>query len=335
MTLDTFKAHELFSNGKTKWLITGAAGFIASHLLENLLALGQQIVVFDNFSTGSAHNIELVKSKFSDDIWNKNCTIIEGDIRDEAACAHACKDVDIVLHHAAIGSVPQSLDQPVYVDSINVGGFVNMINAAANADVKRFIYASSSAVYGDNDFGINHENQPLNPQSPYAVGKYANELYAASLGQYRGLDTIGFRYFNIYGDRQDPNGAYAAVIPKWIDSMLNKHDVIIHGDGETYRDFCHVNDVVQANFLAACVRNPDAVNQVYNIASGTKSSLNQLFSTLRDATNMPCEPIYGAPRPADIRISCASIQKAKTVLGFAPQYSLETGLKQTVKSYKN
>jgi UDP-N-acetylglucosamine/UDP-N-acetylgalactosamine 4-epimerase len=324
--------HPLFTDKRMTWLVTGAAGFIGSHLLENLLQAEQKVVALDNFSTGHQNNIKFVQSSLPHHLWN-NCTVIEGDIRDQNLCACACAGVDIVLHHAAIGSVPQSLEEPSYVDSINVGGFVNMISAASAARARRFIYASSSAVYGDNENLINRETQILNPQSPYAVGKYANELYAASLGQYFGLETIGFRYFNIYGTRQDPNGSYAAVIPKWIDAMTHDRDVCINGDGETYRDFCHVHDVVQANFFAAITENSAAVNTVYNIASGEKSSLNQLYSHLCAEINVTKPPVHKPVRPADIRISCADITKAKTMLGFAPTYSLRTGLKKTIDYY--
>lgn len=312
------------------WLVTGCAGFIGSHLVQFLLENGHLVTGLDNLSCANGQNLDILSQQLGDDAWSR-FTFIEGDIRNQADCLRACENADYVLHDAAIGSVPKSFDDPILVDSVNVNGFLNMMTAAATCKVRRFVYASSSAVYGNNEFPANREDQPLFPASPYAVSKYANELYARTLGGHLGLETVGLRYFNIYGSRQDPNGAYAAVIPKWIDAMRKGEDIRIFGDGETYRDFCYVGDVVQANILAATTRNPDAVGNVFNIASGQKISLNDLFAILKDCTGYDGLPVHSPERSGDIRVSCADIDKVKSVLGFVPSLSLSEGLSRIVR----
>ncbi|MCK5285520.1 MAG: NAD-dependent epimerase/dehydratase family protein [Alphaproteobacteria bacterium] len=320
-------------NNKKIWLVTGSAGFIGSHLVEHLLQMNQKVIGLDNLSACGSKNLDILRQSLSADCWER-FTFIRGDIRDFEICIKACQNTDYILHHAAIGSVSKSLENPVLVDSVNVGGFLTLFTAAAQCKVKRFIYASSSAVYGDTTQQPNKEDQPLSPQSPYAVGKYANELYAAALGEHYALETIGLRYFNIYGSRQDPNGSYAAVIPKWVEALTKNRCVEIYGDGETVRDFCHVSDVVQANILAATTNDNEAVDAVYNIASGQKTSLNELFSLLRKNITSNTAPVYKSPRPADIRTSCANISKAAKDLSFKSTVDLEDGLKKIIKIYQ-
>lgn len=327
------ETHDDIRKTPQTWLVTGSAGFIGSHLLETLLRLEQRVVGLDDLSACGRKNLDHLNAVLPPDIWNR-FMFIKGDVRDPESCAAACKGVDFVLHHAAIGSVPRSLEDPVNVDRVNVGGFVTMLSAAAAQGVKRFVYASSSAVYGDSGARPNREDQPLAPQSPYAAGKYANELYAATLGTHQGLETIGLRYFNIYGPRQDPDGAYAAVIPKWVTSLRTGVPVTIHGDGETIRDFCHVDDAVRANILAATTRNANAINRVYNIASGQKTSLNALFALLREQAAPGAMPLYGPERPGDIKISQAAIDQAAEFLGFRPAVSLESGLRSLLTCHE-
>ncbi len=258
------------------WLVTGVAGFIGSHLLETLLGLGQQVVGLDNFATGYAHNLEQVRAAVGEAAWAR-FRFIEGDIRDFEACTAAVEGVDYVLHQAALGSVPRSIEHPRLYHDVNVTGFVNMLEAARSAGVARFVYASSSSVYGDDPHLPKVEAQIGKPLSPYALTKSMNEQYAHLYATVYGYPSIGFRYFNVFGPRQDPKGAYAAVIPRWIDALLHGEPCVIHGDGETSRDFCYVANVVQANLLAATTDNPDALDRVYNVAVGERTTLNELF----------------------------------------------------------
>src|SRR5689334_22601234 len=300
---------------KRTWLVTGVAGFIGSNLLEALLSLGQDVVGLDNFSTGFQHNLDQVEAAVGPEAWSR-FRFIEGDIRDLDTCREACAGVEVVLHEAALGSVPRSIDDPLTSHACNVTGFLNMLVAARDAGVKRFVYAASSAAYGDWPGLPKVEETIGRPLSPYGAGKYMNELYADVFGRCYGLETVGLRYFNVFGPRQDPDGAYAAVIPKWIAAMLRGETVYINGDGETARDFCFIDNVVQANILAATARNPEAVNRVYNVALGDQTSLNELFGYLRDLleardATFECAPaVYRDFRPGDVRFSRADISKA-------------------------
>lgn len=311
----------LLAGKKYTWLVTGAAGFIGSHLARTLQTFGQTVKAMD---------ITLPSNQFESGIH-----FMQADIRNMAACREACRDVDFVLHHAAIASVPKSMEEPVFADSVNVGGFISVMQAAAEQRVKRFIYASSSAVYGDSQTAVNVEDQELYPMSPYAVGKYANELYAQSLGAHYKLDTVGFRYFNIYGAGQDPNGAYAAVIPKWICSLIDDRPIEIFGDGSNSRDFCHVSDIVQINILAALTQDEKALNTVYNVGSGKATTLNNLLKMLQDLTGLQGSVFYRSARAGDIKNSRAAIDKARALLGFDPQISLREGIGKTAASYQS
>ncbi len=313
--------------GQFCWLVTGVAGFIGSHLAQGLLSAGQKIVGLDNLSSGKLSNITHIKD-------NPNFTFIEGDIRDQETCVKACKGVDYILHHAAIGSVAKSIEDPVLVDQVNNGGFINILLAAHKHNVKRVVYASSSAIYGEKGGGLRHEGELPEPLSPYAVSKCANEHYARALSNTHNVEAVGLRYFNIYGSRQDPNGAYAAVIPKWINSMLNDEAIEIFGDGKTMRDFCYVADVVRANILAATSDLCKGDSPVYNIASGKSTDLNQLFSVIKDITGYKGNAAYKDFRVADIRVSCADISKAREELGFKPLTSFRDGILQTVRWYE-
>ncbi|HEY8095794.1 MAG TPA: SDR family oxidoreductase, partial [Methylobacter sp.] len=320
------------------WLITGVAGFIGSNLLETLLKNGQRVLGLDNFSTGHKSNLEEIRSAVTEEQW-VNFRLIEGDIRDPKICNEACIGVDYVLHQAALGSVPRSLNDPVATNSVNIDGFLNMLVAARDAKVKRFVYAASSSTYGDHPGLPKVEDVIGKPLSPYAVTKYVNELYAEVFALNYGFRSIGLRYFNVFGPRQDPNGAYAAVIPKWIASMIRNEPVYINGDGETSRDFCYIANVVQANLLAATTDNQDAVNQVYNIAVGDRTTLNQLFEYLR--TNLAAQfthlqefqPTYRDFRAADVRHSLADISKAKSLLGYQPNHRVSEGLAEAMAWY--
>lgn len=323
---------------KKVWLITGVAGFIGSNLLEELLLLGQRVVGLDNWATGKQANLEEVRSIVGERQW-QNFTLIEGDIRSLADCRTACSGVDYVLHQAALGSVPRSLEDPVTTNEVNVTGFLNILTAARDASVRRFVYAASSSTYGDHPSLPKVEEHIGKPLSPYAVTKYVNELYADVFARCYGFDTIGLRYFNIFGRRQDPNGAYAAVIPKWFSALLRGETVYINGDGETSRDFCYIDNAVQANLLAACVPNKDALNQVYNVAIGGCMTLNELFALIRSNLVMVCPevqaatPSYRGFRAGDVRHSLADISKAQRLLGYAPSYSVVEGLRQAAKWY--
>ncbi len=319
------------SSNQFTWLITGAAGFIGSNLVEALLRLNQKVVGIDNFLTGYRHNIEEVLSSVGSDL-KSNFTFYEADIRSLEDCHKAVAGVDYVLHHAALGSVPESIKSP---DAVNVSGFVNMLLAARDAGVKRFVYASSSSVYGDLKTLPAIEDKTGNLLSPYAVSKYTNELYAKVFADCYGLQTVGLRYFNVFGSRQDPKGAYAAVIPLWIEALLSGRQAFINGDGENTRDFCYIEDVVQANVLSALTKNNQTINQVYNIAVGEQTSLNQLFNIIREGLNLSFDikPAYRAFREGDIKHSLADIEKAKTFLGYRPNYHVKEGLELALKWY--
>jgi UDP-N-acetylglucosamine 4-epimerase len=320
------------------WLVTGVAGFIGSNLLEALLEKGQHVVGLDNFSTGFRHNLDQVEAAVGPDKWAR-FRFIEGDIRSLDTCREACEGVDIVLHEAALGSVPRSIDDPIASHESNVTGFLNMLVAARDATVKRFVYAASSAAYGDHPALPKVEETIGRPLSPYGAGKYMNELYADVFGRCYGMETIGLRYFNVFGPRQDPDGAYAAVIPKWIAAMLRGEPVYINGDGETARDFCFIENVVQANILAGTVQDPEAVNKVYNVALGEQTSLNQLFKSLnellsaRDDSFRGTPPVYRDFRAGDVRFSRADISKAKRHLGFKPTCKVHDGLERAIEWY--
>ncbi len=320
------------------WLVTGCAGFIGSNLIESLLQRGQKVVGLDNFSTGFQHNLDQVEAAVGRETW-KRFRFIEGDIRSLDTCREACKGVDYVLHEAALGSVPRSIDDPIASHESNVTGFLNMLVAARDARVKRFVYAASSAAYGDHPGLPKVEEIIGRPLSPYGAGKHMNELYADVFGRCYGLETVGLRYFNVFGPRQDPDGAYAAVIPKWIAAMLRGETVYINGDGETARDFCYIDNVVQANILAATADNAEAVNRVYNVALGDQTSLNQLFASLaellaaRDASFDCAPPVYRDFRPGDVRFSRADISKATNLLGFKPTVRVDDGLERALDWY--
>jgi UDP-N-acetylglucosamine 4-epimerase len=319
------------------WVVTGVAGFIGSSLLEDLLALGQKVVGVDDFSTGHRSNLEDVLGKPSRGV--PQFRMIEGDIRDLETCLHACEGADYVLHHAALGSVPWSIDDPLRTNSVNVDGFVNMLVAAKDAGVQRFVYASSSAVYGDTPTNPQVEEALGRPLSPYAASKTTNEAYAIAFEMSYGLQTVGLRYFNVFGRRQDPAGAYAAVIPRWIASLLRDERCHIFGDGETTRDFCYVANVVQANLLAATVPLESATGRAYNIACAESISLNQLFRVMRDqlAIKHPrfaaMVPQHDAFRPGDIRFSCANIDAARRMLSFSPTHTVAEGLAEALEWY--
>lgn len=319
------------------WLITGVAGFIGSNLLETLLKLGQKVVGLDNFATGHQHNLNEVKSLVSSEQWN-NFTFYEGDIRNLDDCQKACSDVDYVLHQAALGSVPRSIADPITTNAANITGFLNMLVAARDAQVKSFTYAASSSTYGDHPALPKVEENIGNPLSPYAVTKYVNELYAEVFARTYGFKAIGLRYFNVFGKRQDPNGAYAAVIPKWTAAMIQNEEVFINGDGETSRDFCFIENTVQANILAATTTNEDAKNQVYNVAVGDRTTLNDLFNAIKQALNENGvsyikEPISRDFRAGDVRHSQASVEKIQTLLGYKAQYVISEGVDLAMKWY--
>jgi UDP-N-acetylglucosamine/UDP-N-acetyl-alpha-D-glucosaminouronate 4-epimerase len=321
------------------WLVAGVAGFIGSNLLEALLLLDQRVAGLDNFSTGTKKNLEEVRALVSSSQWGR-FRFMEGDITDLAICRQACAGVDVVLHQAALGSVPQSLNDPLGCHKSNVTGFLNMLVAARDAKAQRFLYASSSAVYGDDPQLPKVEDKLGKPLSPYAATKLMNEIYADAFARAYDFGSIGLRYFNVFGPRQDPGGAYAAVIPKWIAALLKREPVYINGDGETSRDFCFIENVVQANLLAATTANAEAVNQAYNIALGERTTLNQLFqiivSSLRrqDESLTDQKPIYQDFRPGDVRHSVADIGKARRLLGYMPARAIQEGLELAMDWYR-
>lgn len=320
------------------WLITGVAGFIGSNLLETLLKLDQIVVGLDNFATGYQHNLDEVKGCVSEAQWS-NFNFIEGDIRQFADCQTACTGVDYVLHQAALGSVPRSIVDPITTNDTNISGFLNMLTAARDAHVSSFSYAASSSTYGDHPGLPKVEENIGNPLSPYAVTKYVNELYADVFARSYGFKAIGLRYFNVFGQRQDPNGAYAAVIPKWTASMIAGDDVFINGDGETSRDFCFIDNTVQANILAATA--PDeAKNQVYNVAVGDRTTLNDLYAAIQvalfeNSIRYEKSVVYREFRAGDVRHSQASIAKIQQALGYAPEYPIAEGIQLAMRWYVN
>lgn len=324
------------------WLVTGAAGFIGSNLVESLLRLGQQVTGLDNFATGHRHNLEMVREAVGQEAWSR-FSFIEGDIRNTDDCARACAGaagggVDFVLHQAALGSVSRSIDNPITSNEVNVTGFLNMLVAARDAKVKRFVYAASSSTYGDHPDLPKIEDRIGSPLSPYAVTKYVNELYANVFGRTYGMESIGLRYFNVFGPRQDPNGAYAAVIPQWVAALIRNDELRINGDGETSRDFCYIDNVVQANLLSA-LAGGEAANQVYNVAVNDRTSLNQLYGMMRELLRERFphldahQPQYVDFRRGDVRHSQADITKAATLLGYQPTHRIGEGLQQAMAWY--
>jgi UDP-N-acetylglucosamine 4-epimerase len=350
---DTLKTRLM--NEQHTWLITGVAGFIGSNLLETLLKLNQRVVGLDNFATGHQHNLDEVQTLVEPSQW-VNFRFIQGDIRNLDDCKKAMTfyhsgagdnsandngiDVEYVLHQAALGSVPRSVEDPINTNSANITGYLNMLVAARDAKVKRFVYAASSSTYGDHPDLPKVEDKIGKPLSPYAVTKYVNELYAEVFGKTYGLQCMGLRYFNVFGPRQDPDGAYAAVIPKWIASMIKNEPVYINGDGETSRDFCFIENVCQANLLAATSKNTAALNQVYNVAVGDRTSLNEMYEQLQlnlapvYAHLKESKPVYRDFRGGDVRHSLADITKAKKHLGWEPKVLFEDGIKTTIEYFK-
>lgn len=320
--------------GKSTILITGGAGFIGTNLCEYFLSKGYSVVCLDNFSTGHRYNI-------TDFLNNENFRLIEGDIRNLEQCRDAVSGVDYVLHQAALGSVPRSINDPITSNDVNVSGFLNMLVASKDAGVKRFVYAASSSTYGDSQSLPKVEDKIGKPLSPYAITKYVNELYAEIFSNTYGLETIGLRYFNVYGRRQDPNGAYAAVIPKFVMQLMKHESPIINGDGNYSRDFTYIDNVIQMNELAMLTKNPEAINTVYNTAFGDRTTLNNMVSCLKeylsgfDPQIAGIEVIHGPNRAGDIPHSLASIEKAKQLLNYTPKYSFQDGLKEAVKWYWN
>ncbi len=322
------------------WLVTGSAGFIGSHLVEALLQLNQRVIGLDNYSTGSRQNLAGVRAIVGPRRW-RNFRQITGDIRDLATCQKACRRADYVLHQAAFGSVPRSIKDPAAFHANNATGFLNMLLAARDNQVKRFVYATTSAVYGDHPALPKVEENIGRCLSPYAATKRANEIYAGVFGRCYGLQTIGLRYFNVFGPRQNPDGAYAAVVPRWIAAMIDGQPVHINGDGQTSRDFCYVANVVQANLLAATVQRAGAINEIYNVAAHARTSLNELFSLIRDQL-LPrhphlkaCRPVYRDFSPGDVRHSFADISKAKRLLGYRPTHSVAEGLAEALDWYES
>jgi len=324
--------------GASTWLVTGAAGFIGSHLVEQLLGLDQKVVGLDNFSTGKRENLALVREAVGEARW-KSFRFIEGDIRSLDTCAAACDSVDVVLHQAGLGSVPRSIDKPLRTHDSNVNGFLNMLLAARDAGAARMVYASSSAVYGDHPGMPKVESELGRAMSPYGLSKRINELYADVFAACYGFRSVGLRYFNVFGPRQDPDGPYASVIPAWIGALLRGEPAYVNGDGSCARDYCHVDNVVQANLLAATVDNPQALGQSYNVAVGEQTTLNELFEIMRAslAARLPqlaqARPVHRAPRRGDMLLSRADVAKAVRLLGYRPKFDLRCGLEQTIDWY--
>ena len=320
------------------WLVTGVAGFIGSNLLEHLLRLNQRVVGLDNFSTGKRRNLEEVRSLVTEEQWQR-FSFVEGDIRNLDICHEVCLGVKFVLHEAALGSVPRSIENPIATNENNVTGFLNMLVACRDAGIKRFIYAASSSTYGDHPDLPKIEERIGKPLSPYAVTKFVNELYAEVFARTYGIETIGLRYFNIFGPRQDPEGAYAAVIPRWIKALIKGETVQINGTGETSRDFCYIENLIQMNLLAATCENPEAINQVYNTAVNARTSLNELFVKLHDRLLLHYPeirgkmPMYKDFRKGDVLHSQADIGKAMKFLGYMPTHSIDKGLDEALPWY--
>lgn len=337
--MSAYEALELrLSQRSLRWMVTGAAGFIGSHLVERLLLLGQQVVGLDNFATGYPANLNQIRFVVGEQNWRR-FSFIEADICDRDACHDAVRGVDYVLHQAALGSVPRSIADPQRTNDVNIEGFLNVLVAARDANVRRFVYAASSSTYGDHPGLPKTEDVIGRPLSPYAVTKYVNELYADVFARSYGMQCIGLRYFNVFGPRQDPLGAYAAVIPRWFEQLLRHVSPQINGDGETSRDFCFINNVLQANILAAMSERDDAVNRVYNVAVGERTTLNQLYYSIRtllakaDRDIAGVEPVYAPFRPGDVRHSQADINRARELLGYTPTHSVEEGLTVTSEWY--
>ncbi len=318
------------------WVVTGVAGFIGSNILEALLRLNQKVIGLDNFSTGYQRNLDEVRGLVSPEQW-AGFRFIEGDIRNLETCSEAVKGADYVLHQAALGSVPRSINDPVTTNEVNISGFLNMLLASRDAGVKTFVYAASSSTYGDHPDLPKVEDKIGNPLSPYAITKYVNELYASVFARTYGSQSVGLRYFNVFGPRQDPDGAYAAVIPKWTAAMIQGQDVRVNGDGETSRDFCYVANAVQANILAATAEG-EALNQVYNVAVSGRTTLNDLFRYLQTAlaangVPYPRDPVYGDFRVGDVRHSQADIGKARRLLGYEPSHAISEGILEAMPWY--
>ena len=315
----------------SRWLITGVAGFIGSNLLETLLKLGQTVVGLDNFMTGYQKNLDMVRDLVGPEAWSR-FTFIEGDIRDIDTCHTACKGVQHVLHEAALGSVPRSIDDPLLSNSCNITGYLHMLVAARDAGVKSFVYAASSSTYGDSPELPKVEDKIGSPLSPYAVTKYVDELYADVFHRCYGFSSVGLRYFNVFGQRQDPYGAYAAVIPQWFASLIKQETVFVNGDGETSRDFCYIDNVVQANLLASFAQG-DATNKIYNVAFGHRTTLNELFGLIKEEVARHKPDVMGAEcvhrdyRAGDVRHSLADISRAHNLLGYDPQFDVRQGLR--------
>ena len=333
------RAREALRGEPRRFLVTGSAGFIGSHLVESLLALGQNVVGLDNFATGFRENLDEIRTSVGADAWRRHA-FIEADIGDAHACREACKGVDVVLHEAALGSVPRSIEDPLRTHAANATGFLNLLVAARDARVGRIVYASSSSTYGDHAALPKVEHAIGAPLSPYAVTKYLNELYADVFGRCYAMESVGLRYFNVFGPRQDPDGPYAAVIPRFVSATLRGEPAQIHGDGETTRDFCYVANVVQVNLLAAVVKDEQALRQVYNVAVGERMSLNELHRTLRTliAVRHPQldipPPRYDDFRAGDVRHSQADIGKAMRLLGYRPEWSAPRGLEHALPWYE-
>jgi len=333
---------EHLKGNQSTWLVTGVAGFIGSNLLEKLLILNQKVVGLDNFDTGHQHNIDQAIQDANNATGNdlsSNFKFINGDIRELDDCKQACDGVNYVLHQAALGSVPRSIEDPINTNRANIDGFLNMLVASKDANVKRFVYAASSSTYGDHPDLPKVEDKIGNPLSPYAVTKVVNELYANVFAKTYGFKTIGLRYFNIFGKRQDPNGAYAAVIPKWVAAILNNEDVFINGDGETSRDFCYIDNTVQMNLLAATTDNDDATDQVYNVALNDRTSLNKLYQMIEERLIQRTEglekkePVYRDFREGDVRHSQANIDKAQKLLNYQPRHMISEGMNEAMDWY--
>jgi UDP-N-acetylglucosamine/UDP-N-acetylgalactosamine 4-epimerase len=333
---------EHLKSNQSTWLVTGVAGFIGSNLLEKLLMLNQKVVGLDNFDTGHQYNIDQAIEDANKAIGKDlsgNFKFINGDIREFNDCKQACSGVDYVLHQAALGSVPRSIEDPINTNRANIDGFLNMLVAAKDAKVKRFVYAASSSTYGDHPDLPKVEDKIGSPLSPYAVTKVVNEIYASVFAKTYGFKTIGLRYFNIFGKRQDPNGAYAAVIPKWVAAILNKKDVFINGDGETSRDFCYIDNTIQMNLLAATTSNDEATNQVYNVALNDRTSLNKLYQMIEERLIQRTEglkkkvPIYRDFRAGDVRHSQANIDKAQMLLDYHPKHMISKGMDEAMDWY--
>jgi len=327
-----------FKTNQSRWLVTGTAGFIGSNLAEFLLKHNQKVIGLDNFSTGYQKNIDAIYNAI-DSKYHANFEFIEGDICDLSTCKKVCEHVDMILHQAALGSVPRSIEDPITSNLSNVTGFLNLLTTAKDKNIRRFIYASSSAVYGDSKELPKVESNIGDPLSPYAVTKRTNELYAKVFASTYGVEVIGLRYFNVFGQRQDPQGAYAAVIPKWIQALLNNEPVYIYGDGETSRDFCYIDNVIQANLLAASTNNQEALGEVFNVAVSDRTTLNELYTLIHDELeaalpNFQRQQVsYQDFREGDIRHSNANISKAKKLLGYEPTHTISNGMHLSIKWY--